>query len=219
MGNREALLLGAKRCLLQKGFARTTARDIAAAAGVSLAAIGYHFSSKEALLTEALVLAFGDWDQELRRVLSEKVPADASPAERFESTWARLIETFETHRSLWVANMELFAQMDRMPEIRNAFGNNLQVARAELASLFLNQEQSAISGRTAETIGKFHHVLLSGLIAQWLLDPEHALSAHDLTQALIAIAAGIETKPKTPKLKRAQSKDSKGNKHSPKKRL
>ena len=40
--------------MLEKGYARTTARDIASAAGVSLAAIGYHFSSKEALLTEML---------------------------------------------------------------------------------------------------------------------------------------------------------------------
>ena len=52
MNNREALLVAAKQCLLEKGYARTTARDIASAAKVSLAAIGYHFSSKDALLTE-----------------------------------------------------------------------------------------------------------------------------------------------------------------------
>jgi AcrR family transcriptional regulator len=46
MGNREELIAGAKRCLIEKGFARTTARDIASASGVSLAAIGYHFGSK-----------------------------------------------------------------------------------------------------------------------------------------------------------------------------
>ncbi|MET1071471.1 MAG: TetR family transcriptional regulator, partial [Umezawaea sp.] len=34
MGNREDLLVGAKRCLLDKGYARTTARDIATEAGV-----------------------------------------------------------------------------------------------------------------------------------------------------------------------------------------
>src|SRR6202789_4111082 len=109
MGNREALLLGAKRCLLEKGYARTTARDIAAAAGVSLAAIGYHFSSKEALLTEALVLAIGEWDTELRQALNAGARSGASPMERFESTWAQLIATFETHRPLWAANFELFA--------------------------------------------------------------------------------------------------------------
>jgi AcrR family transcriptional regulator len=201
MGNREALLLGAKRCLLEKGYARTTARDIASAAGVSLAAIGYHFSSKEALLTEALLLACGDWDKDFRRLLNEGVPTDASPRERFESTWARLIETFETHRSLWVANMELFSQIPRMPEIRGALGNNLQVARSELASMFLNKERSAISERTVQTIGKFNHVLLSGLIMQWLIDPEHALSARDLTEAMLSIVEGMQKTRKAPKSK------------------
>jgi AcrR family transcriptional regulator len=196
------LLLGAKRCLLEKGYARTTARDIASAAGVSLAAIGYHFSSKEALLTEALLLACGDWDKDFRRILNESVPIDASPRERFESTWARLIQTFETHRSLWVANMELFSQIPRMPEIRGALGNNLQVARSELASMFLNKERSAISERTVQTIGKFHHVLLSGLIMQWLIDPEHALSARDLTEAVLSIAEGMQKTRNAPKSKK-----------------
>jgi len=211
MGNREALLLGAKRCLLEKGYARTTARDIAGAAGVSLAAIGYHFSSKEALLTEALVLAFGDWDQELRRVLSEKIPASVAPLQRFELTWARLIETFETERSLWAANMELFSQLDHMPEIRSAMGENLQVARSELASIFLHQERSAISKQTAGTIGKFLHVLLSGLIMQWMIDPEHALSAHDLTHSLLAITAAIEPTPAKHSVKRPPAKPSRRN--------
>ena len=201
MGNREALLTAAKRCLLEKGYARTTARDIASAAGVSLAAIGYHFSSKEALLTEALLVAFDDWEKDFRRLMNDSVPTDASPRERFESTWARLIETFETHRSLWVANMELFSQIPRMPEIRGALGNNLQLARSELASLFLNKEQRAISERATQTIGKFHHVLLSGLIMQWLIDPEHGLSARDLTEALLSTAEGMQTTRKAPKSK------------------
>ena len=49
MTNRDALLLAAKKCLLEKGLNRTTARDIASAAGVSLAAIGYHFFARKRL--------------------------------------------------------------------------------------------------------------------------------------------------------------------------
>ena len=41
MGHREDLLEGAKRCLYEKGYARTTARDIVAASGTNLASIGY----------------------------------------------------------------------------------------------------------------------------------------------------------------------------------
>ena len=54
MGHREALLDGARRCLLERGYARTTARDLVAASGTNLASIGYHFGSKEALLNGAM---------------------------------------------------------------------------------------------------------------------------------------------------------------------
>ena len=60
MGNREALIEGAKTCLMEKGYNRTTARDIATAAGVSLAAIGYHFGSKDDLMNEAMPLKVGN---------------------------------------------------------------------------------------------------------------------------------------------------------------
>jgi AcrR family transcriptional regulator len=210
MGNREALLLGAKRCLLEKGYTRTTARDIAAAAGVSLAAIGYHFSSKEALLTEALILAIDDWGMDFRHALMT-VPGHADPAERFEATWARLIETFETHRPLWAANFELFAQMDHLPEIRRVMGDSLLQARLGLASLFLNRDVSEIDEHTARTTGAFYHALMSGLMAQWLINPKHALSARDLTEALRAITATLQPTHKTSKTKpkRPQKKSTK----------
>jgi AcrR family transcriptional regulator len=192
MGNRDALLLAAKSCLLEKGYVRTTARDIASSAGVSLAAIGYHFSSKEALLTEALLLAFDDWDREFRQALEANVNPKATPVERFESTWAKLMETFTTHRSLWVANFELFSQLEHYPEIRKNLVRTLHLARAGLAALFLGMDESAISRRTAETIGTFYHVLLTGLIAQWLMDPGSALSARGLTEALRSTASRLE---------------------------
>jgi AcrR family transcriptional regulator len=192
MSNRDALLLAAKKCLLEKGYNRTTARDIASAAGVSLAAIGYHFSSKEALLTEALLDSFGEWDQDLQRALSSAVLPNVAPAERFEVTWAKIIATFETHRSLWVANFEIFAQMVTQPAMREVIADKLHLARAGLAAMFLNQDESTISEQTVRTIGTFHHVLLSGLILQWLIDPTSALSAKDLTKALRTTAKSLE---------------------------
>jgi AcrR family transcriptional regulator len=207
--NREALLLGAKKCLLEKGYNRTTARDIASAAGVSLAAIGYHFSSKEALLTEALLLAFGEWDLDLQQALRTAVPSNIAPGERFRVTWAKIMATFETHRALWVANFEIFAQMVSQPETRKVVADKLHLARAGLAAMFLNQEEITIDERTVRTIGTFHHVLLSGLILQWLIDPASALSAKDLTEALRATAGQLEpvrknstVQPKGPRGKR-----------------
>jgi AcrR family transcriptional regulator len=210
MGNREALLKGAKACLLEKGFFNTTARDIAAAADVSLAAIGYHFRSKEALLTEAFFLAIEEWEKEFRLALNTTVPVGAGPVERFEATWTQLIQTFQTHRPLWAANFELFAQIENFKEIQRVLGNSLQQARSGLASLFLHREEQSIDKETARVMGGFYHALMSGLIAQFLIAPEQALSAHDLTRALQATTASFgpqrETKPGPSKQAGARTK-------------
>lgn len=195
--NRDALLAAARRCLLEKGYNRTTARDVASAAGVSLAAIGYHFDSKDALLTEALLLAFGEWDQDLQRALRTAVPASVKPAERFEATWAKIIATFETHRPLWIANFEIFAQMIGQPATREIIASKLHIARAGLAAMFLNQDESTISEQTVRTVGTFYHVLLSGLVLQWLIDPASSLSAKNLTEALRATAENFKASPKS----------------------
>src|ERR1700678_1401091 len=107
MGNREALLDGAKRCLRERGFARTTARDIATAAGVSLAAIGYHFGSKEALLGQALIEASGEWVGELQRAVGSRSVEPRQGGERFEAIWSGLLGRFAAERSLWAANFEI----------------------------------------------------------------------------------------------------------------
>jgi AcrR family transcriptional regulator len=189
MGNREALLAGAKRCLLEKGFGRTTARDIAAASGVSLAAIGYHFGSKEALLIDALMAAIQEWEAEFRETLSGSARPNATPMQRFESIWGCLIESFTAHRSLWAANFDVFSQMDHVPEIRRGVGKALKNAWAALASLFLNVDEAAIDGETVRTVGAFHHGLMIGVMAQWLMDPKQAPSARDLTEAVRRLTA------------------------------
>jgi len=207
MGNRDALLVAAKKCLLEKGYNRTTARDIASAAGVSLAA----------MLTEALLLAFGEWDRDLQQALRTSVSAAVTPQERFEATWAKVIATFETHRSLWIANFEIFTQMVSQSATREFLAGNLHAARTGLAAMFLNREESSISEHTSKTIGTFLHVLLSGLIVQWLIDPGSALSARDLTQALRSTAESLRPARKASKAKprlkpRAKRKSETGGK-------
>ena len=65
MSHRDKLLEGAVDCLRDKGYARTTARDLVAASGTNLASIGYHFGSKEALLNEAIAEGFRAWTAEV----------------------------------------------------------------------------------------------------------------------------------------------------------
>ncbi|ONI72003.1 hypothetical protein BWI15_18070 [Kribbella sp. ALI-6-A] len=70
MGNREKLLATAKRLIAEKGYGDITARDLVNESGTNLASIGYHFGSKEGLLTEAMLDSFGHEDEGLGGLIS-----------------------------------------------------------------------------------------------------------------------------------------------------
>ncbi len=83
-GNRRRKLMdGAARLFLTKGFAATTTRDIAAAAGMHSGSPFYHFESKGALLyavmNEGMVMALQSQQQALAAL-----PLDASPREQLQ---------------------------------------------------------------------------------------------------------------------------------------
>ena len=63
MSHRDALLEAARRLILEKGFAATTARDLVSASGTNLGSIGYHFGSREALLGQAMEELFDEFLQ------------------------------------------------------------------------------------------------------------------------------------------------------------
>jgi AcrR family transcriptional regulator len=186
MGNREDLLAGARRCLYEKGYAHTTARDIAAASGTSLAAIGYHFRSTKALLNEALIEATKEWGEELERALDVEVAPDAGLLERFEAVWTRVIASFTTHRQLWATQLEVVTQIEQTPELREQLAEGLEQARLGLAELIQRIDPD---DPAAKLVGSFYQALLTGVLVQWLIDPEHAPSGRDLAEALRVIAA------------------------------
>ncbi|MER5738772.1 TetR/AcrR family transcriptional regulator [Streptomyces sp. NPDC002262] len=178
MGNREDLLVGAKKCLYERGYARTTARDIVAASGANLASIGYHFGSKEALLSAAVIEAFEEWGQELRRILEEA----ADPT--VDAAWERVTEFFVTHRPLLLASVEAFAQADRVPGLREQLAEMYERARVALAAPLAAHLGDTATDRTMWLVGSFHLALVSGLGLQWLLDPEKAPSGEELAEAM-----------------------------------
>ena len=172
MGNREALIQGAKQCLFEKGFTRTTARDIATAAGVSLAAIGYHFGSTEALLSQALFAAVEEWGGRL----SQAMAAGGDPA----AIWDGVIESVRSDRAMWTVQYELVGQIDRAEPLRTFLTESQRYARGELAELF----GSSAEGEEQRLLGGLYQAILGGLVMQWLIDPENAPSGADIVAAL-----------------------------------
>jgi AcrR family transcriptional regulator len=191
VGHREDLLAGAKRCLYEKGYARTTARDIVAASGTNLASIGYHYGSKEALLNLALFEALGEWTEPVDAAVRAAGPDGDTPT-RFHAFWETLLGSFDSHKHLWAATFEVFAQFDRMPELRKMIAEGTEDARREWAALFQGIDAAA-DPTTAHAVGSVYHALLAGVLAQWLTDPGHAPSAAELVAGLRAIAAGFAT--------------------------
>ncbi|HCT77156.1 MAG TPA: TetR family transcriptional regulator [Micromonosporaceae bacterium] len=193
MGHREQLLEGAKRCLAEKGYERTTARDIVAASGTNLASIGYHFGSKEALLTQAMIEVLGEWGDEVARLLA--TTTQAGPMARLESMWTVLLESFQAQRGVWLASFEIGQVAERVPELKSQLSAAYNMARIGLASLFLGVSEEDIDPATAKTVGSFLLAIIPGLTAQWMLDPNAAPSGHDMALGLERIVKTIAPEP------------------------
>jgi AcrR family transcriptional regulator len=185
MGHREDLLAGAKRCLYERGYSRTTARDIVAASGTNLASIGYHFGSKDALMAAAMMEAFDEVGAEMQQLLA------LGPGEDPLESWLeRVIESFVAHREWWAASFDVFVQSEHSPEVREALATGYEHARRELAGPMLGIDPGEVDDATARRVGSFLIALQAGLAAQWLLDPEHSPSAGDIVAALRAVVRG-----------------------------
>ncbi|MEV6771994.1 helix-turn-helix domain-containing protein [Nocardia sp. NPDC051030] len=188
MGHREDLLEGAKKCLREKGYARVTARDIVAASHTNLASIGYHFDSKEALLNAALIDALREWGEGVEKTLAGAGRL-ADAAERYEAVWTDLIRLFATDRELCMANIEVLAQIDHVPSVRESLADALEHGRGGLSQLFGATDQQ-YDEPTARAVGSFYQALVTGVMVQWMIDPAHAPTGPDMTRALQAIVAG-----------------------------
>jgi len=182
MGHREDLLEGAKRCLLAKGFAGTTARDIVKESGTNLASIGYHYGSKDALLAEAYVALVGVMGDAFEGEGVAESTTEAGSIERFQETWSNIIGTLR--EPMWRLSVEVITLGDRMPEVRDHLARAQREAGRGLIPLLMGGREEDVSDETAETLGMFYVTLMTGLIAQWTFDPKTAPGAEQLTAGL-----------------------------------
>lgn len=193
MGNREDLLTAAKQCLLEKGYDRTTVRDIASAAKVSMAAIGYHYGSREALLNEALFEAIGDWGTRVGGALAPDPTVPDTPAAQFESKLARLIDSIAENRQFWLASYEAFMQAQRSPELREQMTAGLLDGRQGLAAMATGKQEDEVEESEVRTVGAAQLALISGLMIQWLADETTAPTAREVLTGLRRLLGVEET--------------------------
>jgi AcrR family transcriptional regulator len=180
-GHREALLEGAIKCIQDKGYARTTARDLVAISGTNLASIGYHFGSKEKLLNEAIAEAFRRWVAHLGAVALEH--ADAAPIDCLRLSLGAWSDTFEENRPFVVAFVEALAQSAHSEELRDQLAQQYRESRGlvtELVDECIPAGTEVPAGVNSATVASILIGLVDGLMLQWLLEPETHVSGEEL---------------------------------------
>ncbi|WP_063050985.1 TetR/AcrR family transcriptional regulator [Nocardia arthritidis] len=189
MGNREDLLAGARKVIVERGVAKATARDIASAAGVSLAAIGYHFGSKDQLITEALSDALGtaigdNMEAKIRE------GSGSAPLAAFAAMWNGMPAVFTENRDSMLASMENLVRVARSTESQEFFAQSLPGAYRDMAEA-LRQAHPKLSEEQAGAIAELYFVLVQGLGVLQTIAPEANLPDGDrLAQAVTALAGG-----------------------------
>lgn len=186
MGNKEDLLAAARACIYERGFAGTTARDIATKAGVSLAAIGYHFGSKDRLLTEAFTDETGRviGDELERRI---RAGAGESPGRAFPQVWDGIAELFAANREVLVASAESLVRIHHMRDEQTRMGEMTVVALADIAET-LRQTHPGLDEAEARALAELYFIILNGLVMRWLSDPETALpTGAELARAITVL--------------------------------
>lgn len=190
MGHREDLLEGAKRCLLAKGFMRTTARDIVKESGTNLASIGYHYGSKDALLAQAYIALVADTGDAFEGKVDDTAPGSI---ERFQQVWSNIIDTMKEPGSVWRLSMEALAFGDRLPEVRAHLASAQREAGRGLIPLLMGGGEEDVPDEAADTLGMFYVTLMTGLIAQWTFDPKSAPGSEQLTAGLRRVIEAATT--------------------------
>jgi AcrR family transcriptional regulator len=180
MGHREDLLEGAKRCLIERGYSNTSARDIVAVSNTNLGSIGYHYGTKDKLLLRAMVELSGEVAEEVMAVDAQAEGAH----ERLRAFWEGMIASFRQRPELWRANLEILSRSLHDEELRSELAKNQERARVGLGVHFAPGD--ADSERAA---GAVQLALIMGVMTQHLVDPDRAPGPDAIVDALHAIAA------------------------------
>ncbi|QDL90354.1 TetR family transcriptional regulator [Paroceanicella profunda] len=165
---RERILLATLDVIASHGVAGTTHRRVAAAAGVPLGSMTYHFDGMEALLLEA----FTRLATEMHADYASLLDAARSPAEAAEA----VVEVISGGRIATPRNMqlvcELWAYTGRIPVLRTVMQGWLGQSRAALGRHFDAHTVHALDA------------LVEGLTLHNMVDPQ-PLSRADV-RAIVA---------------------------------
>jgi AcrR family transcriptional regulator len=162
--NRAALVDGTLRCLERLPPERVTARVIAAESRANLASIAYHFGSKDALVTEAVIAGLDAWLAEVAAALADLAPGE--PGERLLRAFRVIERTRRRHEGLARAFLAALAKAQHDAQVRSALATGFRRTRPAVAAVL-----GLGAGGPDEDAAGLLLAMFDGLLFQTLLDP------------------------------------------------
>jgi AcrR family transcriptional regulator len=163
---------------------------VSAGSGTNLGSIGYHYGSTQALLNAAVLAAIEEWGEQLAGAMAARIDPAAPFPQRFEEYWSAVLASFQEYRQVWAATFDLYGVAQHVPEVNDAIARGIQDGRLAWAQLLHGIDPQAEPAK-AQAVGSIHQALLTGVLVQWLTDPQHAPTAGDLTTGLRTIAGDV----------------------------
>lgn len=133
---RDALLRASLRVVADGGLAAATSRRITDEAGANLAAITYHFGSKESLLSEALLSEARRWLEPVLVILRDE---DSDPVARTSAAVVSLQSALAQARPLLPAYFEALNPASPLRAVRKGILRMLAEVRAFLSAEMARQ--------------------------------------------------------------------------------
>jgi AcrR family transcriptional regulator len=193
---KDRLLEAAIICLQRKGYAATTARDVAAEAHANLRSIGYHYGSTRGLLLAAISANWRRWLAPLIAATIGDSDSGSSRPEDFQperpQAGRRLAEGMALFATALAENapmahawLEAVTLAPRDAELRATLAANQQEFRAALA-----RDLDAAGQPDAEERARAIIAVCDGLVVHFLLYGD-ALRVEDVARQAAAALAGV----------------------------
>jgi AcrR family transcriptional regulator len=167
---RKELRTATRACIATNGLAATTSRQITAAAGTNLAAITYHFGSKDQLVAESLLDSLREWLAPALEVLA----GGGDPAARTLVAIQTLTEAFEAHRDEAVVYLEALVHAPRIEPLHAGVVELWSELRRLLAADMQRMQEHGELGAwiRPDVMASVLLAVANGLVMQAAIDPD-----------------------------------------------
>jgi AcrR family transcriptional regulator len=192
----EAILAAAEACFLRTGYAGTSMREIAEAAGVSKSLLHYHFESKERLFVEVQLRAYQRFAAHVIAAVTPISDGKDRGVAAFDALISALDQSndFAAQAELTLAAFSNESLRAHVVQLRESSRNLLVRYIGELLGA-----EVAAAGITVEMAADLVWSVLNGIVLDhaFATPPEHIANAIGAVRFLTRLALGTHPLPAT----------------------